>query len=132
VDERDSTETPSLRKPRSKGEIEVSALTGALQTQSLTLFLTALANTHSLFLLFYECCRTEEGDRAGFLNSDNFSNQTGLKETLYKSSSGSTESSRTAQPRPSCVNVLPQSTLIDRLQINLDWETFLGSWGSNY
>lgn len=79
VDDRDSTERPSLRKTRCVGGIWVSGrLQGPTDTITDTvrrLHSTALTNTLLLFLLFYERCRPEERDRADFPDSDNISNQ---------------------------------------------------------
>lgn len=83
MDDRDSTERPSLRKTRCVGgdwsRWAATGPHGALQTQSRAVFAplhsTALTNTLLLFLLFYECRGAEERDRADFPDSDNISNQ---------------------------------------------------------
>ncbi len=81
MDDRDSTERPSLRK-HGVGEIELwggcEALSSPIDTITDTvrpLCSPALTNTLLLFLLFYECSRREERDRADFPDSDNISNQ---------------------------------------------------------
>lgn len=80
------TETPQ-KDPRSEkhgvwGRFEFLGSSGVLRgpTDTITdtvppLHFTTLTNTRLLFLLFYQCCRPEERDRAGIPDSDNISNQ---------------------------------------------------------
>lgn len=102
-----------------RGEIWVSGGSGALLGPADTitdtvppLHSTALTNTLLLFLLFYECCRPEERDRADFPDSDNISNQASKNHFTNHPEGQHKAAGLHSLSHGSCVNLLLKQNLV--------------------